>query len=62
MTLTFPALDRGRRVLWIATGADKAQPLARLLARDRTIPAGRVAATDQLAIVDRAAGALARPA
>jgi 6-phosphogluconolactonase len=62
MTLTFPALDRGRRVLWIATGADKAQPLARLLAHDRTIPAGRVAATDQLAIVDRAAGALARPA
>jgi 6-phosphogluconolactonase len=62
MTLTFPALDRGRQVLWIVTGADKAQPFARLVAGDRTIPAGRVAATDQLAIVDRAAGADAKPA
>jgi 6-phosphogluconolactonase len=62
MTLTYPTLDRGRRVLWIVTGADKARPFARVVARDRTIPAGRVAATDQLAIVDRAAGALARPA
>jgi 6-phosphogluconolactonase len=62
MTLTLPSLDRGRRVLWIVTGADKAPPFARLVAHDRTIPAGRVAATDQLAIVDRAAGALAGPA
>jgi 6-phosphogluconolactonase/glucosamine-6-phosphate isomerase/deaminase len=62
LTLTFPALDRAQRVLWIVTGADKARPLGQLVAHDRAIPAGRIAATDQLAIVDRAAGAEARPA
>ena len=63
MTLTFPALDRARRVLSDSvTGADKARPLAQLVAHDRTIPAGRVKATDQLAIVDRVAGTEARPA
>jgi 6-phosphogluconolactonase/glucosamine-6-phosphate isomerase/deaminase len=62
VTLTFPALDRARRVLWIVGGAEKARPFAQLVARDRTIPAARVAAIEQLAIVDRAAGAAARPA
>jgi 6-phosphogluconolactonase/glucosamine-6-phosphate isomerase/deaminase len=42
MTLTFPALDRARARLWLATGADKAPMLARLHAGDATIPAGRV--------------------
>jgi 6-phosphogluconolactonase len=42
MTLTYPALDRARRVLWVVTGAEKASMLRRLLAADRTIPAGRV--------------------
>ena len=55
MTLTYPPLDRARRVLWLVTGADKADPLRRLRAGDRSIPAGRVAAGDQLAVVDEAA-------
>lgn len=42
MTLTFPALDRARERLWLATGADKARMLARLHAADAAIPAGRV--------------------
>lgn len=42
MTLTFPALNRARERLWLATGADKAHMLARLHAGDATIPAGRV--------------------
>jgi 6-phosphogluconolactonase/glucosamine-6-phosphate isomerase/deaminase len=57
MTLTFPALDRARRILWIATGASKAQPLRLLQARDLSIPASRVTAASQLAIVDPAAAA-----
>lgn len=52
MTLTFPVLDRARRVLWIVAGSTKADALARLLARDTSIPAGRVMAADQLLLAD----------
>jgi 6-phosphogluconolactonase len=54
MTLTFPVLDRARFVLFFETGARKAEPLRKLLARDPSIPAARIRAADQLAIVDRA--------
>ena len=55
MTLTFPVLDRARAVLFLATGAEKAEPLRLLLARDPSIPAARVRAAEQVAVVDRAA-------
>jgi 6-phosphogluconolactonase len=55
MTLTYPMLDRSRRVLWLVTGAAKRTMLARLLAADRTIPAGRVCQDRATAFVDRAA-------
>jgi 6-phosphogluconolactonase len=42
MTLTYPAIDRARRILWLASGASKAPMLARLSAADRSIPAGVV--------------------
>jgi 6-phosphogluconolactonase len=42
MTLTYPELGRVRRLLWIITGEEKREPLAKLLARDPSIPAGRV--------------------
>jgi 6-phosphogluconolactonase len=57
MTLTYPALDRARRVLWLITGEDKAAMLPRLLAGDPSIPAGRVSADEQLVVADRAAAA-----
>jgi 6-phosphogluconolactonase/glucosamine-6-phosphate isomerase/deaminase len=55
MTLTFPALARAREILWLVTGADKAAALRRLLAHDRSIPAGRVDAPMQIVIADREA-------
>ena len=55
MTLTFPALDRARRVLWLVTGAEKVGMLARLRAADRSIPAGRVGQDRALVLADRAA-------
>jgi 6-phosphogluconolactonase len=55
MTLTFPAIDRARRVLWVVTGGSKAAMLKRLQACDRTIPAGRVQQGRALLLVDRAA-------
>jgi len=55
MTLTYPALARARQLLWLITGGDKKGPLARLLAGDTTIPAGRVEAAASLVMADRAA-------
>ena len=55
MTLTFPVLDRAREILWVIQGASKADALRLLRARDPSIPASRVAAADQRAVVDRAA-------
>jgi 6-phosphogluconolactonase len=55
MTLTYPALAGARRILWLVTGEDKRDALARLLDGDRSIPAGRVAVRDGLVIADRSA-------
>ncbi|HKE09964.1 MAG TPA: 6-phosphogluconolactonase [Myxococcota bacterium] len=55
MTLTFPVLDRARRVLWVVTGAEKAGMLARLQAGDRSVPAGRVSGDRALVLADQAA-------
>jgi len=55
MTLTYPALARAGQIMWLVTGADKREPLAKLLAGDRSIPAGRVEAGASLVIADAAA-------
>jgi 6-phosphogluconolactonase len=55
MTLTYPALARADQLLWLITGADKRDPLARLLAGDESIPAGRVQAARSLVLADAAA-------
>jgi 6-phosphogluconolactonase len=54
MTLTYPMLNRSRRILWLVTGADKAEMLARLAAGDVSIPAGRVRQDKALVFADRA--------
>lgn len=55
MTLTFPALAEAERLLWIVTGESKREPLAKLLAGDESIPAGRVEAGESVILADRAA-------
>lgn len=55
MTLTYPVLNRARCVLWLATGAEKREMLARMLAADASIPAGRVDQQRALVLTDRAA-------
>lgn len=52
MTLTYPALARAAQLLWLITGGDKQEPLARLLGGDRSIPAGRVEAASSLIFAD----------
>jgi 6-phosphogluconolactonase len=55
MTLTYPIINRARRVLWLVTGKNKAEMVARLRAGDTSIPAGRVHNDRALMIADRAA-------
>jgi 6-phosphogluconolactonase/glucosamine-6-phosphate isomerase/deaminase len=55
MTLTYPALARADQLLWLISGEDKRDALAKLLAGDPSIPAGRVEARASLVMADRAA-------
>jgi len=55
LTLTFPMINRARSLLWLVTGADKAEVLARLLAGDTTLPAGRLRRDTALILADQAA-------
>jgi len=55
MTLTYPLINRARRILWLATGATKAPMLARLKTADPTIPAGRVRQASAVILADAAA-------
>ncbi len=55
MTLTFPILNRSRRILWVVTGSEKHAVLARLFDGDPSIPAGRVNRERALLLADRAA-------
>jgi 6-phosphogluconolactonase len=50
-----PILGRSRRVLWLVTGQEKAEMLARLLRGDSFIPAGRIRQDNALVLADRAA-------
>jgi 6-phosphogluconolactonase len=42
LTLTYPTINRARRILWLVTGSEKIEMLRRLQEADPTIPAGRV--------------------
>jgi 6-phosphogluconolactonase len=55
MTLTYPMLNRSRRILWVATGAEKVGMIVRLRDGDVTIPAGRIRQDNALLLADRPA-------
>lgn len=55
MTLTYSMLNRSRRIVWLVTGSEKVDMLARLRAGDRSIPAGRVDQARALVLADRGA-------
>jgi 6-phosphogluconolactonase len=55
MTLTYPMLNRSRRILWVVTGNDKVEALGRLRDADVSIPAGRIRQERALVLADRAA-------
>jgi len=55
MTLTLPAIDRARCILWLVTGSGKSDALGRLRAGDRSIPAGRIRSDRAFLLADTAA-------
>jgi 6-phosphogluconolactonase len=55
MTLTYPMINRSRRILWLVTGSDKVGMLMRLRDGDSSIPAGRIVRDNACVIADRAA-------
>lgn len=61
MTMTYPILNRARRVLWLVTGPEKAGMLARLERGDASIPAGRVRRDATLVLADCAAAGKDKP-
>jgi 6-phosphogluconolactonase len=60
MTLTYPVLNRARRIVWLVTGREKAEVLARLSGADRSIPAGRVHQHQAVVLADHEAAARLR--
>jgi len=61
MTLTYPIINRSRRILWMVTGSEKAGMLVRLRDGDIAIPAGRVRRDGALVLADRAGAGRLRP-
>ena len=55
MTLTYPILNRARHVLWLVTGNDKVDALARLREADTSIPGGKIHRDQGVVLADQAA-------
>ncbi len=54
MTLTYPMINRSRKILWLVTGADKVDALKKLRAADPSIPGGRIAQENALLLAEQA--------
>lgn len=57
MTLTYPMINRSRKILWLATGAAKIPMIVRLKAADQGIPGGRINQSNALLLTDTEAAA-----
>lgn len=55
MTLTYPVINRSRRILWLVSGKDKVSALPKLRAADPSIPAGGISQSQALLLADREA-------
>jgi 6-phosphogluconolactonase len=56
MTLTYPELEKVRRLLWVVTGEEKVDALRKLLAQDPSTPSGRLRpGGESVVLADRAA-------
>ena len=55
MTLTYPVINRARRILWLVTGSEKVEMLVRLRQGDASIPSGGIRQDRASIFADRAA-------
>ena len=60
MTLTYPALARARQIVWLVSGASKAEAVAQLVRGDASAPAARVRRDTATLLVDPDAAAALR--
>jgi len=52
LTLTYPIINRARKILWLVTGSEKSEMLQRLLVGDLSIPAGRISQENAYVLAD----------
>jgi 6-phosphogluconolactonase len=55
LTLTYPLINRARKILWVITGSEKSGMLQRLLDGDLSIPAGRISQEHAIVLADKEA-------
>lgn len=55
MTLTYPLINQAEKILWIITGAEKAEMLSRLLHQDPTIPSGKISQNHAIVFTEESA-------
>lgn len=55
MTLTYPVINRARKILWVVTGSEKIKSLLQLENADTSIPGGRIRRDQALVLADQAA-------
>ena len=53
MTLTYPVINRARKIIWLITGSEKSEMLQRLLDSDLSIPAGRISKEHAIVLADK---------
>ena len=53
LTFTYPLIERARQLLWTVAGANKQDALSRWMAKDPSIPGGRVSQENALMLVDQ---------
>lgn len=58
LTLTYPVINRARKILWLITGNEKKEMLQRLIDGDISIPAGRISQENAMILADREAAGL----
>jgi 6-phosphogluconolactonase len=61
MTLTYPVINRARRVLWMITGGGKFEMFKRFIGGDESIPAGRINKSHAIVIADEEASGRLEP-
>jgi 6-phosphogluconolactonase len=53
MTMTYPVINRARKIMWLVSGKDKVDAFPKLRAADPSVPAGRISQTQALLLADK---------